>query len=88
MALFKLTVNKYDTVFVGNKNRFYYRGMLVEDGYGIYNTIQYITIHICNFPKYTSFTMVPLMGGFHCSNTQYYRMWSCELTMIIIAYFS
>jgi hypothetical protein len=87
MAFFKLTVNKYDTVFVGNRNRCYYRGMLVEDGHGIYNTIKYITIHIFNFPK-DSFIMVPQMGGFHYSNTQYYRMWSCEPTMIIIAHFS
>ena len=68
MALFKLTVNKYDTVFVGNKNRCYYRDMLVEDGYGIYNTIKCITFQICSFPKDTSFIMVPQMGGFHYSN--------------------
>jgi hypothetical protein len=60
----------------------------VEDRYGIYNTIKYITIQICNFPKDTSFIMVPQMGGFHYSNTQYYRLWSCELTMITVAHFS
>lgn len=87
-ALFKLTVNKYDIVLVGNKNRCYYRDMLVEDRYRIYSTIQYISSHICNFPKDTSFIMVLQMGRFHYSITQYYRMWSFELTMIIVAHFN
>ena len=87
MALFKLTLNKYDILLVGNKNRCYYRGMLVEDRYRIYNTIQYISSHICIFSKDTSFIMVLQIGGFHYSTTQYYGMWSFERTMIIVAHF-